>query len=103
VIATANYISYLEYYFRHPSMRENLDDIPAMASFYYRHFHYSWFVPITLLGWAAFLTLRKRTSAPSLVTFLSFAVLSTTVVAMIALLALYTTNQVFVFKFQHLE
>jgi hypothetical protein len=56
-----------------------------------------------LLVWAAVLAFRKRTNSHSLAVFLSFAVLATTIVAMIALLAVYTSNQTFVFKFQHLE
>lgn len=103
VIGSLNVISRSEYYFSHPSKKENLRKLPAISSAYLRYYHWSWTVPAIVLVWSVILLRRKNPDSDGIVLLAAYAMFATLTFAMVAALALYFCNQTFVFRFQHLE
>lgn len=103
VIGGINTISRSEYYFSHPSKKDNLRDLPVLSSVYFRYYHWSWTIPVIVLVWSVGVLLRKNPGSDGIALLAAYAIFATSTIVMVAALALYFCNQTFVFRFQHLE
>jgi hypothetical protein len=102
VVCGTNYISRLEFLFSDPPKRANLDDLPALANYYFRFYNYTWIVAVAAFAWCTLLIARNCRWG-QIALFASASCLFASIVLMICASALYLCNQRLVFNFQHLE
>lgn len=93
-VGAITYMSHMEFYYAAPPMKERLGTVTELSETYFRYYHYlSWAIVVMVAVSGLFVALRKEARSDGIALFAAYALLTTTVFAMLAMLAFYLCNR----------